>query len=81
MEELGLVGEVAIDDNVPWATENTELTVSYNYDPDEVEVDAANGPNKLVLKLNDHLIDSIIGLPPYARDWQAYEEFERQCHK
>jgi hypothetical protein len=79
-QELGFVGNIAIDKNVPWITQETSVAVNTNYDPDEVSVEAEQGVSKIKITLDNDFLASILNLPPYARDWRAYQEFERQIH-
>ena len=78
LEELGFVGNLALDQNVNWIDAQTQITQNYSYDPLQVQVKATSGNNVVSAELDPNFIKSILHNPPYARNWKAYEGFDRQ---
>jgi hypothetical protein len=78
LAELGFVGNIALEENVNWAGSGTQITQNFNYDPLQVQVKGTSGNNTVSAELDPKFLESILHDPPYARDWKAYQEFERQ---
>jgi hypothetical protein len=78
LDELGFVGKIAVGKAAPWLSASAQFTRNFQYDPPAVTVDATEGARRIQTQLDARYFESIIGLPPYARNWKAYEEFQRQ---
>jgi hypothetical protein len=80
LEEISFAGNIAIDQDVPWVTTNSDITTTITNQPSplEVTVSAQEGSNKVSVTLTEDFLDKLRTLSPMERNWRAYQEFERQ---
>lgn len=77
LEELGFVGNIAISRRLKSLNAQFQITQNYNYDPLQVGVIVPQASG-IHADLSSEFISSILSDPPFARNWKAYQEFERQ---
>jgi hypothetical protein len=80
LDEMSFVGNIAIDEDVPWVTTNTDFTFTTTNQPSPlgVTVSAQEGANNVSISLTSDFLDKLMPLAPMDRNWKAYKEFERQ---
>jgi len=78
LDDLALVGNIAIEQNESWVDPDASITVSTQAEPPMVTVSAAKGADNITISIGGDFLKKIITLYPSERDWKAYQEFEKQ---
>jgi len=78
LDDLAFVGDIAINQDLPWVDTDATITTTTKLKPRQVTVSAAEGSRNASVNMDQEFIGRIATLSPSERDWKAYQEFERQ---